>query len=694
MKRLMTIIFMAIMLAGCAKHEAAAPVAQKEPASKTMFSITLEDDYAWMRNIDDPRVMDLVKKENANADAYFNHIKPLREQLYNEFISRIKETDTSAPYRMGSYMYYTRTEKDKQYEIYCRMKDSEEFVILDVNELTGDYAFTSIGMLEISPSEELLAFSVDTAGNEDYTVMFKDLNTGELLEDRLQSVSSLEWANDNKTVYYVQDNEIGMPYRVMKHVLGTDKDEEIYTENDERYWLWLEKGLSSKYIMIGTASKITSEFYYIDADKVSKPVLIQKRTEGVEYYPEHNGDCFYILTNYKAENFRVMKAAVNKCSMENWKDVIGPSDDATIEGMTVFKDFIALFVRTDGLRKVMISDLKGKGYYVDMPEASYSVWNASNREFETDMFRFGYSSFTSPTTIYDWNTDSRALTPVKVYSVVGGYDPELYETKRLFAKSYDGTMIPVSIVYKKDSNVKDKPLLLTGYGAYGSSEDPYFSSIRLSLLDRGIIFAIAHIRGGGEMGRKWYDGGKLLNKKNTFEDFIACAEFLIEEGYTTSEKLTISGGSAGGLLMGAVTNMRPDLFGNVIASVPFVDVMNTMLDPTIPLTTQEYEEWGNPNEEQYFKYMYSYSPYDNVRDAVYPRMYIYGGMNDARVAYWEPLKWTAKLREHNKGTQPIILKMNTAGHGGSSGRYDWYNEIAYEYAYILDYYGIGVSGGR
>lgn len=690
MKRIMLILILAAFAAGCAKHELPSPVAPKEPKAMEMFGISIQDDYAWMRNFDDPRVMNLINQENSNTEQYFRHMEPLRKELYTEFLSRIKETDTSAPYRMGDYYYYSRTEQDMQYDIYCRMSDGNEQVMLDVNQIGKGHAYTGIGLLEVSPSQNILAFSVDTSGNEEYTVMFKDLATGQLLADRLNNVSSLEWSNDSRTVYYVEDNEIGMPYRVMRHTLGEQGDEELYTEKDDRYWLWVEKSLSGKYIFIGTASKITSEYRYMDADdRETEPVLMVKRSEGIEYYPNHSGNYFYILTNLNAENFRVVKTPVEKCGTENWKEVIAHSQASTIEGITLFSDFMAVFERTDGLRKIRIIDLETmKGRYVDMPEEAYSIWSASNKEFKTGTFRFGYSSFISLTTIYDYVISENRLNAVKVYNVKGGYDASLYETKRMFAEADDGTMIPISIVYKKGNAIENQPLLLTGYGAYGSSEDPYFSSIRLSLLNRGIVFAIAHIRGGGEMGRKWYDNGKLLNKKNTFTDFIACAEYLISEGYTSSSKLTISGGSAGGLLMGAVVNMRPDLFGNVIASVPFVDVINTMLDPTIPLTTQEYEEWGNPNEEKYFKYMYSYSPYDNVKDAVYPRMFIYGGLNDARVAYWEPLKWAAKLREHNIGNNTILLKMNTgAGHGGSSGRYDWYNEIAYEYAYILDYYG-------
>ncbi|MFQ6113017.1 MAG: S9 family peptidase, partial [bacterium] len=643
------------------------PVAKVVPRTDTIHGEARIDNYFWLRERGNPEVIEYLKAENKYTEAMMKHTEKLQETLYQEMLSRIKETDLSVPEKIDDYYYYTRTEEGKQYSIYCRKKgslDSKEEILLDQNELAEGRKYFRIGVFEVSPNHQLLAFSIDTTGAETYTIHIKDLNSGELLKDEIPNTYySVEWANDNNTIFYSTLDEAKRPYKLFRHKLGTDakEDDLLHFEEDEAYFLRLSKTKSKQYLLLGLESMTTTEVWYLDADRPDKPFkLIHPRQHEMEYYIAHHGDKFYVLTNENAKNFKLMEVSVKNPSKKYWREVLPHRKSVKIDDIEAFKNHLVLYERENGLKKIRITNLTNQDvHYVEFPEPVYTYRPGRNPDFNTNILRFNYTSLVTPRSVFDYNMDDKTRELKKQYEVLGDYDPSEYQSERIFAEASDGTRIAISLVYRKGM-VKDgnNPLYLYGYGSYGASIDPNFNSNRLSLLDRGFIYAIAHIRGGGEMGRYWYDQGKLLQKKNTFTDFIACAEHLIAEKYTSKDKLVIRGGSAGGLLMGAVTNMRPDLFKVVIAKVPFVDVVNTMLDASIPLTVIEYEEWGNPNEKEYYDYIKSYSPYDNVEAKAYPNMLITAGLSDPRVQYWEPAKWTAKLRAMKTDDNILLLKTN------------------------------------
>ncbi|MFB2768743.1 S9 family peptidase [Pelatocladus sp. BLCC-F211] len=670
------------------------PVAEKQPQVLELHGDKRIDNYFWMRDREDPKTLAYLEAENAYTQAKMQHTEAFQTQLYEEMLSRIKETDLSVPYRKDEYYYYSRTEEGKAYPIYCRKKgslDAAEEILLDQNELAKGHDFFSIGVLQVSPNHQILAYSVDTTGSERYTLFFLDLNTRQLyLESISDTYFSFAWANDNQTVFYTKLDDANRPYHLFRHTLATDTNEDIlvYHEPDDTYFLAVGKTRSQAYILLSLGSQITSEFHYLDANNPSgKFQLFHPRITGIEYDIDHHSDYFYIVTNEQAINFKLMKTPVNAPSKENWQTIIPHREDVMLSGISLFNNHLVIYERKDGLPVARVQNLtNGKEHNITFPEPTYSFFEGSNPEFDTTTLRIHYTSLITPPSVFDYDLQTNERELKKETEVLGGYDRTLYNSEKLMAVAPDGTQIPISIVYKKGIKKDGKnPLYLTGYGAYGVNSPAYFSSSRLSLLQRGIVFAIAHIRGGAEMGRKWYEDGKFLHKKNTFTDFIACAEYLISQGWTTNNSLTISGGSAGGLLMGAVVNMRPDLFKVVVADVPFVDVVTTILDTSLPLSAMEWEEWGNPNDKVYYDYMKSYSPYDNVEAKTYPDMLITAGLNDARVKYWEPAKWTAKLRELKTDDNILLLKTNMdAGHSGASGRYESLRELAFEYAFILD----------
>jgi len=692
----MNLIFCAILTFSFASagQNPSPPIAKIIPHKTTIHDKERIDNYFWLRERDNPEVIKYLEAENKYTEEMMKSTEGLQETLYNEMKGRIKETDVSVPVKIDDYYYYNRTEKDKQYEIHCRKKgslDAQEEIILDENTLAEGKDYFSIGVFEVSPDHRLLAYSTDTEGSEKYIIYIKDMTTGELLKEMIPNTYySLEWTNDSKTFFYNTLDDSMRPYKVFRHILGTDPKDDvlIYHEKDEAFYADISKSKSKAYIFITLGSNTTTEVRYLGADRPTEEFkLIYPRQHEMEYYVEHQGDNFFIVTNDNARNFKLVKAPISDPSKENWVDVIPHSDSVRIDSVDTFMNYLVIYEREDGLKKIRIMNTaKNKTYYVDFPEPAYSYWEGDNPNYDTNILRFGYTSLVTPNSIFDYNMDTKERELKKRDEIPSGYDPSLYQSERIFAKASDGISIPISLVYKKSIAKEGRnPLLLYGYGSYGVTTEPEFSISRLSLLDRGFIYAIAHVRGGEEMGRYWYEQGKLLNKKNTFTDFIACAEHLISEKYTSSDKLAINGGSAGGLLMGAVTNMRPDLFDVVVAEVPFVDVMNTMLDPSLPLTVTEYEEWGNPNDKQYYDYMMSYSPYDNIVAKGYPNMLITTSLNDPRVNYWEPTKWTAKLRALKTDKNVLLLKTNMgAGHGGASGRYDYLKEIAFKFAFILN----------
>lgn len=674
------------------------PVAKTDSKVDTVHGEVRLDNYFWLREKSNPEVIGYLEAENRYTEAVMQHTADFQEQLYQELLARIKETDLSVPEKMGDYYYYTRTEEGKQYPIYCRKKGSleaEEEILLDQNALADGHEYLEIGVYKISPNHQLLAYSTDTTGGESYTLCIKDLNTGQLLEDQIpDTYYSVEWANDNQTLFYTTLDAAKRPYKLYRHQLGSDPaaDVLIYHETDESFFLDVSKTRSKAYLLMELENINTSEVHYLEADQPTGGFkVISPRQSELEYSVEHHSDQFLIVTNVDAVNFKLMRAPINNPSRENWEEVIPHRESVKLDSISAFQNHLVISEREGGLRKIRIRNLAtSQEHTVDFPEPVYTVHQGRNPEFNTATLRFNYGSLVTPMSVFDYEMDERTRELKKQDEVLGGYDPSLYKSERIFAEAADGTPIPISLVYKKGLSKDGKnPLLLYGYGSYGINSDPYFSSNRLSLLDRGFGYAIAHVRGGEEMGRMWYENGKLLHKRNTFTDFIACAEHLIGENYTASDKLIIQGGSAGGLLMGAVTNMRPELFEIVIAKVPFVDVVNTMLDASIPLTVIEYDEWGNPNEREFYDYIESYSPYDNVEAKEYPHILVTAGLNDPRVHYWEPAKWTAKLRALKTGDNRLLLRTEMgAGHAGPSGRYDYLKEIAFEYAFIFDLLGI------
>lgn len=677
------------------------PLAPKHPHSISQHGRTRTDDYFWMRFREDPPVIQYLKAESDYLDEVMQHTLPLQEKLFLEMKGRIKETDTSAPEKNGSYFYYTRNEQGKQYPLYCRKKDTldgPEEILLDQNTLAEGKTFCRIGAFSVSPDGNKLAYSVDPDGSENCLLYIKDLVTGENLPETFSNTwgsvyahSGVEWASDSQTFFYLALDAAQRPFKLYRHTLGTDidKDEMVFHEDDETFFLFITKTRSNAYIMTYHVSTNTREMRFLPADKPTNDLqLLQARQHGIEYYATHHDDSFIIITNENAQNFKVMLTQTSKPGKENWTEIIPHRPDVLVEELEAFQNHLIIIERKDGLHQIRISgpDGNSKLHYVQFPEPAYMIMTEKNPEFESNFFRFNYTSLVTPNSIIDYAMDSHAWNVRKEQEIPSGYNKEDFVSERIHASAPDGTRVPISIVYKKGL-VRDgsHPCLLYSYGSYGYSTDPAFNANRLSLLERGFVYAMGHIRGGSEMGRAWYEDGKMLKKRNTFTDFIACADALINEGYTNREKLAIQGGSAGGLLVGAAVTMRPDLFKAVIAKVPFVDVVNTMSDPSIPLTTLEYEQWGNPDDKEYFDYMLSYSPYDNIRPTNYPNMLITTGLNDPRVAYWEPAKFVAKLRALKTDNNLLLLKTNfDAGHAGASGRYDFLKEIAFDFAFLME----------
>jgi oligopeptidase B len=673
------------------------PKAEKIPYVHSLHGDERLDPYFWMRDRQNPAVLVYLEAENAYTEATMRHTLPLQTQLYEEMLGRIQETDLSVPYKDGDYYYYSRTEAGKAYPIHCRKQgslDADEEVLLDENLLAEGHEFFELGAFDVSPDHQLLAYSVDTNGSELYTLYFMDLKTREVYPESIpDTYYSLAWGNDCKTVFYTQVDAAHRPFKLFRHQLNSaiETDVLVYHETDDFYYLNIDKTRSEAYLLMNLSSKITSEIHYLDANNPTGDFqVIRPRTTGVEYDVEHHSDRFYIVTNDEAMNFKLMSAPVVSPSVEHWETVIPHREDVMLSDVSAFVDHLVIYERTAGLPQIRIRQLaSGKEHYVTFPEPTYEVGEGANPDFNTKTLRFGYTSLVTPSSVFDYDLETQERELKKETPVLGGYDRSQYVSERLQAIATDGTAVPLSLLYKKGITPNgENPLLMIGYGSYGYNYPDNFSSVRLSLLDRGVVLAIAHIRGGAEMGRKWYEDGKFLHKKNTFTDFIACAEHLIAQKWTSPNHLAISGGSAGGLLMGAVVNMRPDLFKAVVAQVPFVDVVSTILDTSLPLSAMEWEEWGNPNDKVFYDYMKSYSPYDNVEAKDYPAMLITAGLNDPRVSYWEPAKWTAKLRDTKTDHNVLLLKTNMdAGHAGASGRYEQLKEIAFEYAFLLGQWG-------
>lgn len=681
-------------------------VSTTPPKAKKVNKTLLTHDHArvdpffWMNDREDPEVIKYLNAENSYTKAQLAHTTTFQKQLFAEMKGRIKKDDSSVPYFKNDYFYYHRFVASGEYPIYCRKMgslDEEEEILLDVNELAKNEGYFQVGGLGVSEDSQLLCYAADNVGRRIYQLSWKDLRTGDHLVDILKDTTgNFVWANDNRTVFYSkQDPDTLRSNRIYKHQMGSSQedDELVYEEVDETFTCYVKKAKSKTYIFIASQSTVSSEYRFSPADDPSQPfLLVQERKRDLEYDIEHVRKEFYILTNAEgAENFKLVKTAVIQPEMKNWEDVIPHRENVLLEGFDLFNNHLVLEERFNGLTRLQVRSWDGaQKHYIKMDEPTYTVWTGYNPEFYTQILRFGYNSLCIPNTTFDYDMVTREKTLLKQQEIVGGYSPEEYKSERCWATAADGTEVPISLVYRKELFQKSgqNPLLLYAYGSYGHSTDPTFSSNRLSLLDRGFVYAIAHIRGGQEMGRFWYESGKMLLKKNTFSDFIACAEFLIGEKYTAADRLFAMGGSAGGLLMGTVINWRPDLFRGVVAAVPFVDVVTTMLDESIPLTTGEFDEWGNPKEKVYYDYMLSYSPYDNVQKQNYPNLLVTTGLHDSQVQYWEPAKWIAKLRDTATGKSVILLHTNMeAGHGGASGRFRALKELAMEYAFILDLAG-------
>jgi oligopeptidase B len=695
-KALYAIPILLICLYAFAKEGFQPPLAKKIPKQLTLHGDTRVDNYYWLRERDNPEVKAYLEAENTYADAVLKPLVPFQELIYKEMLSHIKQTDMGVPYRDGDFYYYSRVEEGKQYFIFCRKKgslDAPEEILLDANELAKDQKFLGFGGLRASNDGNLLAFATDTTGYREYTLRVKDLRTGTLLPDKVEKVSySVVWANDNKSIFYTTIDHAKRPYRVNRHVLGVEQDVTVYEDLDEKYYVGVSGTRDKKYIIMGSSSSTTSEYHYIPSDHPEeKPKFILPRENDHEYAVDHRNGLFYILTNKNAKNFRLVSAPVEDPSAKNWKEVIPYRKDTMLEDVDLFENHCVISEREGGLEYLNILDLRANtAHRIEMPEPVYSIYSTSNLEFKTDVLRFGYESMVTPSSVFDYDMVTRKRTLLKRYEVPN-YDPSRYVSERFFASAADGAKIPVSIVYKKGlKRDGSAPMLLEGYGAYGAPYSVGFSSSRLILLDRGMVYAIAHVRGGGDMGREWYDQGKLLNKRNTFTDFIAVAEHLIAQKYTSSNRLIATGGSAGGLLMGAITNMRPDLFKAIVSYVPFVDAITTMLDPTIPLVVPEYLEWGNPNDKEAYDYMKTYSPYDNISAKAYPAIYVRTSFWDSQVPYWEPAKYVAKLRSMKTDKNVLVLntEIEAGGHGGKSGRYDSMRDEALDYAFILSQVGI------
>lgn len=677
------------------------PVAKKIPHQLEMHGHIRTDNYYWLNNRENPEVIEYLTQENEYYQKSTAHTKDFQKELFEEMKARIKEDDESVPYFYNGYFYITRYEKGKDYPIHSRKKgnlNAPEEILFDCNELAKDHAYFNLSGLSVSEDNVWASFGVDTVSRRQYTIQVKNLVTGEILPFKLENTTGgATWASDNKTLFYSRKDEQTLRAdKIYKHKLGTSPDEDVlvYFEKDETFDVSVYKSKSKKYIIINSSSTLTTEYRTVlSATPDSKFSVFQKRTRGLEYTISHFEDYFYIVTNKdKATNFKLMKTPEGLTSKENWVDVLPHRDDVLLEDIDIFKEYLVVSERADGLNKIRIIKWNGEGeYYLPFGSETYMAYTTTNLDFDTETLRYGYQSLATPSSVIDFNMKTKEKTILKEQEVLGGkFDKNSYHEERIWANALDGTEVPISIVYKKGMTKNGKnPILLYAYGSYGVTMDCHFSSVRLSLLDRGFIFAIAHIRGGEDLGRPWYENGKLLKKKNTFTDFIDCSRFLIEERFTSPNHLYAEGGSAGGLLMGAIVNMAPELYNGVIAQVPFVDVVTTMLDETIPLTTGEYDEWGNPNKKKYYEYMLSYSPYDNVKAQNYPTMYISTGLHDSQVQYWEPAKWVAKLRDLKTDKNKLYLDTNMdAGHGGASGRFEAIKEIAKEYSFLLDLEGI------
>ncbi len=673
------------------------PIAKMIPKKLEKFGDVRIDNYFWLNERENPEVIDYLNKENDYYQVMTADTKAFQKQLFEEMKSRIKEDDESVPYLYNGYYYITRFETGNDYPIYSRKKESlaaEEEIMFDCNVLAKGHSYFQLGGLSISPDNTYATFAVDTVGRRIYSIQVKNLKTNEILEDKIENSSGEStWANDNKTIFYTHQDQVTLRAdKIFKHKLGNNSihDVLVFEEKDDTFNVDVSKEKSKKYIVISSSSTLTTESRILLADNPDGEFTVfQKRVRGLEYDISHYEDSFYIVTNKdKATNFKLMKTPENATSKENWKDLIPHREDVLLEDIEIFKNFLVVEERANGLNKIRIIPWNGIGeYYLPFDSETYTAYTTTNVDFDTDILRYSYQSMKTPSSVIDFNVKTKVKEVKKEQQVLGGnFDKENYIEERIWATAKDGTKVPISMVYRKGlKRDGSNPLLLYAYGSYGYSMDATFSSTRLTLLDRGFIFAIAHIRGGEDLGRQWYEDGKLLKKKNTFTDFIDCSKFVIDQKYTSAEHLYAEGGSAGGLLMGAVINLAPELYNGVIAQVPFVDVMTTMLDETIPLTTGEYDEWGNPNTKKYYKYMLSYSPYDNVKKQQYPNMYVSTGLHDSQVQYWEPAKWVAKLRTVKTNTTVLYLDTNMdAGHGGASGRFEAIKELAKEYSFLLD----------
>lgn len=671
------------------------PVAAKQTKVTEIHGYKLNDDYFWLRDKKNPEVTKYLEAENAYTDAVMKPTEELQKKLYDEMLGRIKQTDQSVPYRYGDYVYYTRFEEGKQYPIFARKRvgsDKEE-ITLDQNELAKGFKFYSVGAYSISDDGNLLAFSSDTNGYRQYTLQIKDLRTGQILPNKIERVTSVVWANDNSTLFIgTEDNVTKRSDKFWRHDVKANKTDVVFEEKDELYDIFAGRSRDKKMILVTSFAKTMREVRYMPADQPNAELkVVLPREKDHEYSVDYDDGKFYITTNKNAKNFRVVTAPVEDASEKNWKEFIAHNPKIKIEDINFFADHAVVSERENGLEYLRVMDMKsGKSHRIATPEEVYSMGLGANPEYNVSKIRYGYNSMVTPASTFEYDMDSKKADLLKQQEIPSGYDAKQYETKRIWATARDGVKVPVALVYKKGTKFDGSaPMLLYAYGSYGASMSPTFSTNRLSLVDRGMIYALAQIRGGGELGEEWREQGRMMKKMNTFNDFIDAADYLVKNKYTSSDRLVIQGGSAGGLLMGAVVNMRPDLFKASIAQVPFVDVMNTMLDETLPLTTSEFIEWGNPKEKEAFDYMMKYSPYDNVKAQKYPAMLIEVSLNDSQVPYWEGAKWAAKLRTMKTDDNVLLLKTNMgAGHGGASGRYDRLKEIAFDYAFALNQVGI------
>jgi oligopeptidase B len=688
----------------------AAPVAHKQPTTNTLHGHTLRDDYGWLRDKESPETIAYLEAENAYTEAAMRPLQPLMDRLYQEMLSHIQQTDVSVPYRDGAFDYYSRTEEGRQYPIYCRVPAAsgsaprpvppvtgfpDEEILLDVNQLAEGEAFMALGAFSITDDGNWLAYSTDNTGFRQYTLHVKNLQTGKTLHNLAERVGSVVWAADNRTLFYsVEDEETKRPFEILRQT-REERGEEIlfsapvrvWQDPDERFNVGIGRTRDKKYLIVESGSHTTSEGWFLDAaTPTAELTCIAPRRDDIEYYPDHREGRFYIRVNDTGRNFRLVSTPINHCSPEHWQEILPHREDVMLEDADLFADFFVACERFQGLPRLRVHSFSGDAVQeIAFPEPTYTAGPGTNHEFKTSTYRYGYTSLVTPSSAFDYDVATGTSTLRKQVQIPGGFDRSLYTSERVFATAPDGVQVPISLVYRKDLFTRGKnPLYVYAYGSYGYSLPIGFNSNRLSLLDRGVVLAYAHIRGGGDMGKPWHDAGRMMRKMNTFTDFIAAAEHLANAGYGAKDNIIIEGGSAGGLLMGAVANLRPDLFRVVLSHVPFVDVMNTMLDASLPLTVGEYEEWGNPNEEAAFRTMLQYSPYDNLEAKAYPAMLVRTSLNDSQVMYWEPAKYVAKLRALKTDHNVLLLHTNMqAGHGGASGRYDYLKEIAFDYAFLL-----------